>query len=465
MIAEKTTIDLTKYRQAISKTDTVSINGRVVQVIGVLVESQGPLCGVGEVCEIHCSRAGSPILAEVVGFKESRTLLMPFGEVHNIPPGSEVVSTGASLQISVGPSLLGRVLDGLGRPIDGKGPIESGQEQSNMLKMSVSASASPPHPLARRRIREPLALGVRAIDGLMTVGKGQRLGIFAGSGVGKSTLLGMIARNTSADVNVIGLIGERGREVRDFIEKDLGDEGLARSVVVVATSDQVPVVRLRGAQVATSIAEYFRDTGKDVLLMMDSVTRVAWAQREIGLASGEPPTTRGYTPSVFALLPRLLERSGTAEHGSITALYTVLVEGDDMNEPVADTVRGILDGHIVLSRELASRNHYPAIDVLSSVSRLMPDVTTPEHRNFAGKLRDVLATYRASEDLINIGAYARGSNPKIDFALDRIDAVNAFLRQAVDECGEFGATIAALGRIFGENETVSVQTTSSIGSS
>lgn len=465
MIAEKTTIDLTKYRQAISKTDTVSINGRVVQVIGVLVESQGPLCGVGEVCEIHCSRAGSPILAEVVGFKESRTLLMPFGEVHNIPPGSEVVSTGASLQISVGPSLLGRVLDGLGRPIDGKGPIESGQEQSNMLKMSVSASASPPHPLARRRIREPLALGVRAIDGLMTVGKGQRLGIFAGSGVGKSTLLGMIARNTSADVNVIGLIGERGREVRDFIEKDLGDEGLARSVVVVATSDQVPVVRLRGAQVATSIAEYFRDTGKDVLLMMDSVTRVAWAQREIGLASGEPPTTRGYTPSVFALLPRLLERSGTAEHGSITALYTVLVEGDDMNEPVADTVRGILDGHIVLSRELASRNHYPAIDVLSSVSRLMPDVTTPEHRNFAGKLRDVLATYRASEDLINIGAYARGSNPKIDFALDRIDAVNAFLRQAADECGEFGATIAALGRIFGENETVSVQTTSSIGSS
>ena len=465
MIAEKTTIDLTKYRQAISKTDTVSINGRVVQVIGVLVESQGPLCGVGEVCEIHCSRAGSPILAEVVGFKESRTLLMPFGEVHNIPPGSEVVSTGASLQISVGPSLLGRVLDGLGRPIDGKGPIESGQEQSNMLKMSVSASASPPHPLARRRIREPLALGVRAIDGLMTVGKGQRLGIFAGSGVGKSTLLGMIARNTSADVNVIGLIGERGREVRDFIEKDLGDEGLARSVVVVATSDQVPVVRLRGAQVATSIAEYFRDTGKDVLLMMDSVTRVAWAQREIGLASGEPPTTRGYTPSVFALLPRLLERSGTAEHGSITALYTVLVEGDDMNEPVADTVRGILDGHIVLSRELASRNHYPAIDVLSSVSRLMPDVTTPEHRDFAGKLRDVLATYRASEDLINIGAYARGSNPKIDFALDRIDAVNAFLRQAIDECGEFGATIAALGRIFGENETVSVQTTSSIGSS
>lgn len=465
MIAEKTTIDLTKYRQAISKTDTVSINGRVVQVIGVLVESQGPLCGVGEVCEIHCSRAGSPILAEVVGFKESRTLLMPFGEVHNIPPGSEVVSTGASLQISVGPSLLGRVLDGLGRPIDGKGPIESGQEQSNMLKMSVSASASPPHPLARRRIREPLALGVRAIDGLMTVGKGQRLGIFAGSGVGKSTLLGMIARNTSADVNVIGLIGERGREVRDFIEKDLGDEGLARSVVVVATSDQVPVVRLRGAQVATSIAEYFRDTGKDVLLMMDSVTRVAWAQREIGLASGEPPTTRGYTPSVFALLPRLLERSGTAEHGSITALYTVLVEGDDMNEPVADTVRGILDGHIVLSRELASRNHYPAIDVLSSVSRLMPDVTTPEHRDFAGKLRDVLATYRASEDLINIGAYARGSNPKIDFALDRIDAVNAFLRQAVDERGEFGATIAALGRIFGENEAVSVQTTSSIGSS
>jgi len=465
MIANKTNIDLTKYRQAISKADTVSINGRVAQVIGVLVESQGPICGVGEICEIRCSRVGSPILAEVVGFRESRTLLMPFGEVHNIPPGSEVVSTGAPLQISVGPNLLGRVLDGLGRPMDGKGPIEGDQEQSKMTKVSVSASASPPHPLARRRIREPLALGVRAIDGLMTVGKGQRLGIFAGSGVGKSTLLGMIARNTSADVNVIGLIGERGREVRDFIEKDLGDEGLARSVVVVATSDQVPVVRLRGAQVATAIAEYFRDMGKDVLLMMDSVTRVAWAQREIGLASGEPPTTRGYTPSVFALLPRLLERSGTSEHGSITALYTVLVEGDDMNEPVADTVRGILDGHIVLSRELASRNHYPAIDVLSSVSRLMSDIATPEHRDFAGRLRDILATYRSSEDLINIGAYARGSNPKVDFALDRIDAVNAFLKQSVEEHGEFDATIDALRRIFGEDETIQVQTASSVGSS
>jgi flagellum-specific ATP synthase len=283
---------------------------------------------------------------------------------------------------------------------------------------------------------------------MMTVGKGQRIGIFAGSGVGKSTLMGMIARNTSADVNVIALIGERGREVRDFIEKDLGEEGLKRSVVVVATSDQVPVARLRGAQVGTAIAEYFRDQGLDVLLMMDSVTRVAWAQREIGLASGEPPTTRGYTPSVFALLPQLLERSGTGKKGSITGLYTVLVEGDDMNEPVADTVRGILDGHIVLSRDLASRNHYPAIDVLSSVSRLMPDVTTPEHRRSAGILRDVLATYRSSEDLINIGAYAHGSNPKIDFALGKIDEVNAFLKQAVDDRADYSETTSTLATLF-----------------
>ncbi len=379
-------------------------------------------------------------MAEVVGFRESRTLLMPFGEVNEIRPGCEVIATGSSLRVSVGPSLLGRVLDGLGKPLDEKGPIDAEAE--------VRASGRPPHPLARRRIHEPLTLGVRAIDGLMTVGKGQRLGIFAGSGVGKSTLLGMMARNTSADVNVIALIGERGREVRDFIEKDLGEEGLKRSVVVVATSDQVPVARLRGAQVATGIAEYFRDRGLDVLLMMDSVTRVAWAQREIGLASGEPPTTRGYTPSVFAVLPQLLERSGMAAGGSITGLYTVLVEGDDMNEPVADTVRGILDGHIVLSRDLAARNHYPAIDVLSSVSRVMPDVTTPEHRDSAGALRDVLATYRASEDLINIGAYAQGSNPKIDFALSKIDAANAFLKQRVDEPCRFEDTVLALESLF-----------------
>lgn len=435
-------LDLSKYRDVVGRVDTVRMNGRVAQVIGVLVESRGPACGVGEICEIDCGRSKPSVMAEVVGFRESRTLLMPFGTVSDIRPGCEVVATGSQLRVPVGRGLLGRVLDGLGRPLDGKGPIRCEAE--------VSAAGQPPHPLERRRISDSLSLGVRAIDGLMTVGRGQRVGIFAGSGVGKSTLLGMMARNTAADVNVIALIGERGREVRDFLEKDLGEEGLARSVVIVATSDQVPVVRLRGAQVATGIAEYFRSRGADVLLMMDSVTRVAWAQREIGLASGEPPTTRGYTPSVFAVLPQLLERSGTSEHGSITGLYTVLVEGDDMNEPVADTVRGILDGHIVLSRDLAARNHYPAIDVLSSVSRLISDVTSKQHRNCAGKMRDVLATHKGSEDLINIGAYAHGSNPKIDFALSKIDEVDGFLRQGVDERSDFDSASASLQEIFGE---------------
>ena len=414
----------------------------MAQVIGVLVEAHGPACGVGEICRIECGRTKGDVPAEVVGFRESRTLLMPFGAVSEIRPGCQVIATGAGLRVAVGQSLLGRVLDGLGSPLDGKGSIEGEHE--------VGAAADPPHPLERRRITERLSLGVRAIDGLMTIGKGQRIGIFSGSGVGKSTLLGMMARNTSADVNVIGLVGERGREVRDFIEKDLGEEGLARSVVVVATSDQVPVIRLRGAQVATAIAEFFRDKGLDVLLMMDSVTRVAWSQREIGLASGEPPTTRGYTPSVFAVLPQLLERSGTSAAGSITGLYTVLVEGDDMNEPVADTVRGILDGHIVLSRDLVARNHYPAVDVLASVSRLMPEITSDEHRAGAGRLRDVLATYKAAEDLINIGAYARGSNPRIDFALSKIDEVNSFLRQGIDERADFDTTSAALQEMFAQ---------------
>ncbi len=440
MTAGSKTLDLSKYRQSISRIDTVRINGRVSQVVGVLVESSGPACGIGEICHIHWSRTAEPVPAEVVGFSDNRTLLMPFGPVNDIRPGSEVVATGSSLKVPVGRALLGRVLDGLAQPLDQKEPIRAEAE--------VSAAATPPHPLLRQRISQPLSLGVRAIDGLLTVGKGQRIGIFAGSGVGKSTLLGMIARNTSADVNVIALIGERGREVRDFIEKDLGEEGLRRSVLVVATSDQVPVVRLRGAQVATAIAEYFRDCGLDVLLMMDSVTRVAWAQREIGLASGEPPTTRGYTPSVFAILPGLLERSGTSAKGSITGLYTVLVEGDDMNEPVADTVRGILDGHIVLSRDLAARNHYPAIDVLSSVSRLMSDVADPDHRACAGKLRDVLATYKNSEDLINIGAYAHGSNANIDYALSKIDAANAFLKQAVTEKSDLSGAAAMIKEMF-----------------
>jgi len=416
------------------------LNGKVSQVAGVVAESKGPAAHLGEVCEIHYKRSGPPILAEVVGFRESHVLLMPLGEMEEIAPGSDVVGTNASLRVPVGPGLLGRILDGLGRPIDGLGPIEPEAE--------LLVSRTPPPPLERQRISEPLAFGVRAVDSVVTCGRGQRIGIFSGSGVGKSTLLGMIARNTEADVNVIALVGERGREVREFLEKDLGPEGLARSVVVAATSDQMSVVRLKGAMVATTIAEYFRDQGKDVMLMMDSVTRVAWAQREIGLAVGEPPTTRGYTPSVFALLPKLLERSGTAQTGSITGLYTVLVEGDDMNEPVADTVRSILDGHIVLSRELAQRNHYPAVDVLASVSRLMPDVTTPEHREAAAALRDVLATYRSAEDLINIGAYVDGSNPKIDYAKAHIDAVNPFLMQGVSEKAPYAETTARLRGLF-----------------
>lgn len=438
--------DLKKYTKAISGLDTIRLNGRVAQVVGVLVESQGPSCGIGEIVQIYAGRDRAPMLAEVVGFRESRALLMPFGPVRNIKPGSEVVATGLSLRVPVSSSLLGRTLDGLGRPLDNMAPIEGDIE--------VPADASPPHPLNRRRISETLSLGVRAIDGLLTIGKGQRVGIFAGSGVGKSTLLGMIARNTSADINVIALIGERGREVKDFLEKDLGEEGLKRSVVVVATSDQVPVIRLRGAQVATAIAEYFRDQGMDVLLMMDSVTRVAWAQREIGLASGEPPTTRGYTPSVFSVLPQLLERSGTSDKGSITGLYTVLVEGDDMNEPIADTVRGILDGHIVLSRDLAARNHYPAIDVLASVSRLMSEVASAEHKASAGVLRDVLATYRSSEDLINIGAYVHGSNARIDYALQMIDMANTFLKQQVDERSDYAQTTKMLTETFIPDEKV-----------
>ena len=427
---------LEKYLQVVGRLNTMKLNGKVSQVVGVVVESRGPAAHLGEVCEIHFRRNSPPILAEVVGFREDSVLLMPLGEMEEIAPGSNVVATGTSLRVRVGPNLLGRVLDGLGRPIDGLGPVE--------VEAEVVVGRTPPPPLARQRITEPLAFGVRAIDAVLTCGKGQRIGIFAGSGVGKSTLLGMIARNTEADVNVIALVGERGREVRDFLEKDLGPEGLARSVVVVATSDQVAVARLRGAMVATSIAEYFRDKGQHVMLMMDSVTRVAWAQREIGLAVGEPPTTRGYTPSVFAMLPKLLERSGTAARGSITGLYTVLVEGDDMNEPVADIVRSILDGHIVLSRDLAHRNHYPAIDILASVSRLMPDVTSPEHIAATGALRDILATYRSAEDLINIGAYVDGSNPKIDHAKSRIEAVNAFLKQGILEKAPFAEGMAAL---------------------
>ena len=384
--------------------DTVH-SGRVSQIVGLTIESIGPTTNIGDLCLIQ-PRKGRGIPAEVVGFRDQKVLLMPLSDLTGVGPGSLVTATGSPLMVPVGEALLGRILDGLGQPLDHKGYVP--------VTKYRSVQGSIPQPLERQRIKDHLSVGVRAIDGVLTCGRGQRIGVFAGSGVGKSTLLGMMARHTEADVNVIALIGERGREVREFIERDLGPDGLARSVVVVATSDQPALVRIKGAMVATTIAEYFRDLGRDVLFVMDSVTRLALAQREVGLAIGEPPATRGYTPSVFALMPKLLERTGPGPTGTITAFYTVLVEGDDMNEPIADTVRGILDGHIVLNRALAERNHYPAIDVLASISRLMVEVTSQEHQELAAKLRAALAAYAEAEDLINIGAYAHGSNPEID---------------------------------------------------
>lgn len=418
-------IQLDKYLDVLKKLDPIKVNGKVTQVIGLTVESEGPDASVGDVCLIYPYNSNKPLMAEVVGFRNNRVLLMPLGDLQSIGPGCEVVSTGKPLTVQVGSELLGKVLDGLGRPLD------NSQLPARMARYSTHNP--PSNPLQRPRVLEPISVGIRAIDGLLTVGKGQRVGIFAGSGVGKSTLLGMIARNTSADINVIGLIGERGREVRDFIERDLGPEGLARSVVVVATSDQPALIRIKGAMIATSIAEYFRDRGLNVMLMMDSVTRYAMAQREVGLAIGEPPATRGYTPSVFANLPKLLERSGTGPKGSITAFYTVLVDGDDMNEPIADAVRGILDGHIVLNRNLANKGHYPAIDILASVSRVMKEIVPAEHQEAAEFLNRMLSIYRDSEDLINIGAYKRGSNQEIDLALEYIQKINDFTRQKVDE--------------------------------
>lgn len=432
--------DLRRYADRVRRLDSVRMNGRVVKVIGLVIESAGPPAMVGEVCRIDRGRLRPPILAEVVGFQDHRVLLMPLGEMDGIRAGSEVVATRAPFRVAVGNSLLGRVLNGLGEPMDGKGPIP---ERSYRPVM-----AAPPDSLERPRITRPLTLGIRSIDGCITIGRGQRVGIFAGSGVGKSTVLGMIARNTDAEINVIALCGERGREVRDFIEDSLGPDGLKRSVVVAATSDQPPLIRIKSALVATAIAEHFRDQGKDVLLMMDSVTRLALAQREVGLAIGEPPATRGYTPSVFSLLPRLLERSGTSPAGSITGLYTVLVEGDDMNEPVADTVRGILDGHVVLDRRLAHQNHYPAVDVLQSVSRLMSSIAEEGHRRAAGELRSLLATYRDAEDLINIGAYVAGSNPQIDRARALYPAIKDFLLQQPHERHAFEETVARLRTIF-----------------
>jgi flagellum-specific ATP synthase len=427
--AVKAVFNVDRRLAELNDADLIRTNGKVSQVIGTVVESNGPPMAIGETAAITYRRTAKPVLAEAVGFRDAKVLLMPLGELGGIAAGSDVVALGKPLRIGLADALLGRVLDGLGRPIDGLGPIVDAKR--------AEVSGTPPSALHRCRVTQPLGVGVRAIDGLLTVGKGQRAGIFAGSGVGKSTVLGMIARNTDADVNVIALVGERGKEVRDFLERDLGEAGLRRSVVVVATSDQPALVRIKAAFVATRIAEYFRDAGLDVMLMMDSVTRFAMAQREVGLAIGEPTTTRGYTPSVFALLPKLLERAGTSEHGTITALYTVLVDGDDMNEPVADAVRSILDGHIVLSRKLAAANHYPAVDILGSVSRVMPDVVSAPHLAAASTVRDILATYREAEDLVNIGAYVAGSNPRVDHALARIDAVRAFLRQGIYERATF----------------------------
>ncbi len=425
-----------RYIANVRNADLVSQYGKVRQVIGVVIESHGPNMAIGETCSISYKRTAEPVLAEVVGFRDSKVLIMPLGELKGIGAGSDVIAHGKPLEIGVTDRLLGRVLDGLGRPMDGKGSIVADHR--------AEVNSAPPGALTRQRVTEPLALGIRAIDGMLTCGKGQRVGVFAGSGVGKSTILGMIARNTSADVNVIALVGERGKEVRDFIERDLGEEGLRRSVVIVSTSDQPALVRIKAASVAMTIAEYFRDQGLDVMFMMDSVTRFAMAQREVGLAIGEPTTTRGYTPSVFAMLPKLLERAGTSQRGTITGLFSVLVDGDDMNEPVADAVRSILDGHIVLSRQLASANHYPAIDVLQSVSRVMPDVVDENHYSAASAIRDVLATYRDAEDLINIGAYVQGSNPRVDLALSKIESIRHFLRQGIYETTGYEQAVQSL---------------------
>jgi len=429
------------YLTAVNSTEAVLMKGKITKIIGLVIESDGPSINLGELCYIYPRTDAPPLPAEVVGFRENRVLLMPLGEMQGIGPGSEVVSSRNLLRVKVGEALLGRVLDGLGHPIDGKGPLICDSE--------YPIQNAPPAALSRRRICEPVSVGIRAVDGLMTLGKGQRMAILAGSGVGKSTMMGMIARNTSADINVIALIGERGREVLDFIERDLGAEGLAKSVVVVSTSDQPALLRIKGANTATAVAEYFRDLGLDVMLMMDSLTRVAMAQREVGLTIGEPPATRGYPPSVFAMMPKLLERSGTGEKGSITGLYAVLVDGDDMNEPIADNVRSIVDGHVVLSRRLATQNHYPPIDILASLSRVMNEVVDPDHLKAAQRIRSLQATYQESEDLINIGAYASGSNPEIDRAIERNPAIRNFLRQGVMEKVSFADTIAQMKNIVG----------------
>ncbi len=432
--------NLKKYHDRLNEISLYQYKGKVSRVIGLTIESRGPAVRLGETCHIYPIKSKEPVLAEVVGFKEDTVLLMPLGEMEGIGPGSMVVATGNTLEVNVGEQLLGRILDGMGNPIDDFEPPS--------LNYSYPVNNQPPNPLSRAKISEPLPLGVKAIDGFLTCGRGQRIGIFAGSGVGKSTLLGMIARNTLADINIIALIGERGREVKEFIDNDLEEEGLKKSVVIVVTSDQPPLVRMKGALLATSIAEYFRDCGKNVVLMMDSLTRFSMAQREVGLAIGEPPVTKGYTPSVFAVLPKLLERAGNSSKGSITGLYTVLVDGDDMNEPIADAVRGILDGHIVLSRNLANKNHYPAIDILASVSRVMPNIVDKEHIGIVGQIKDLMATYRDSEDLINIGAYIKGTNKKVDMAIEKIETINDFLKQGVHDRLTFDEIVELLRGIL-----------------
>jgi FliI/YscN family ATPase len=428
---------LDRYLERAKRAEPMPALGRVMRTVGLLVESRGPRARVGELCELVSSHGEPPLPLEVVGFRDGLLQSVPLGTTSGIRPGDRIVARGGSAAIAVGDGLLGRVIDGLGKPLDSRGPL--------VTTGVYPLQPSPLNPLARDPIVSPLGTGVRAIDAMLTCGRGQRIGVFGGSGVGKSTLLGMMARGTAADISVIALVGERGREVRGFLEHDLGEEGLRRSVVIVSTSDNPALVRLRAAYAATSIAEYFRDRGKNVLLMMDSVTRFAMAQREVGLAAGEPPTAKGYPPSVFALLPGLLERAGNLRgRGSITGFYTVLVEGDDHTEPVADHVRAILDGHIVLSREMAARNHYPAIDILHSVSRTMPDVTDVEHRVKASRVREWMATNHASEDLVSVGAYVPGSNPRIDEALAKRDAVAAFLQQDANDLQPLSAALAAL---------------------
>lgn len=436
-------IEFEKYEKMLHKSYIEHL-GRVNKVIGLTIESLGPNVNVGDACLITSQDLSRTVLAEVVGFRENSILLMPLDDMEGIGPGSHVKSIGHPLQVSVTDGLLGRVLDGLGKPIDDKAPFYT----SELYNIENNA----PDPLQRARIKDYLPMGIKVLDGLLTIGRGQRVGIFAGSGVGKSTLLGMIARNALADVNVIALIGERGREVREFVEKDLGEEGLRKSVVVVATSDRPAMERQKAAKTATAIAEYFRDKGKNVMLMMDSLTRFSMAQREIGLAIGEPPVSRGYTPSVLAAMPLLLERAGNSDKGSITALYTVLVDGDDMNEPITDAARGILDGHIVLNRKIANKNHYPAIDVLQSVSRVMPEVADTEHKKAASEMRALLATYQGAEDLINIGAYVEGSNERIDKAIRKIDAINQYLQQEVGDYYSFDEEIQMLKDIVYDEE-------------